>query len=192
MIETTDKYIIRVLQNKEIRIQLKQLNLNTNDVLAYLSPEEFNSYCKKGCPNYNQKWTCPPHCPSFINYTENYPKISLYLFYTSPKQFDFIKREDRALEAYNFIKEELQAFLHEIEPLNGKMIAANSCEICINCALIKGEKCHIPGKIRYNLVAFGFNVSKIMSDLFHHEIKWAGKNEIPEYVSSVGAILKKE
>ena len=192
MIETKNKYIIKTYQNNEIKIQFKKLDAATNEILAYLSPEEFNSYCKTGCPNYNQKWTCPPNCPPFIDYAKNYPKLNLYLFYTSPNQFDFISQKDRSLTAYNFIKEELQSYLSEIEPVNGKMIAANSCEICKICALIKGNQCHIPEKVRYNLVAFGFNVSKIMSDLFQHKIKWAKQNEPSEYVSSVGAILKEE
>ena len=67
------------------------------------------------------------------------------------------------------------------------MIAANSCKIC---GLISGKKCHIPEKMCCNLVAFGFNVGLIMSDLFQHKLKWAGKDQIPNFVSSVSAILR--
>lgn len=175
--------------NTQICIHYKQVELNKVDILPYLNPSEFNTYCKNGCPNHSQKWTCPPNCPSFENYAKDYSKISLLLFFTSPNQLKEV--EDKALHAYNFIKEELQSYLREIEPDNGKLIAANSCEICKTCRLVSGKKCHIPDEIRYNLVAFGFNVSQIMTDLFQHELKWANKNQIPDFVSSVGAILKK-
>jgi predicted metal-binding protein len=177
------------LNNTQITIHYKHIELKTIDILSYLNPKEFNAYCKNGCPNHSQKWTCPPNCPSFENYAKDYSKISLYLFYTSPNQLK--KVENKALSAYNFIKEELQSYLRQIEPSDGKMIAANSCEICKTCGLVSGKECHIPEKMRYNLVAFGFNVSQIMTDLFQHELKWATKDQIPDFVSSVGAILKK-
>ncbi|MFA9370811.1 MAG: DUF2284 domain-containing protein [Labilibaculum antarcticum] len=177
------------LNNTQITIHYKQLEINTIEILSYLNPTEFNAYCKNGCPNHSQKWTCPPNCPSFENYAKDYSKISLYLFYTSPNQLKEV--EDKALCAYNFLKEELQSYLRQIEPENGKMIAANSCELCTTCGLVLGKGCHIPDKMRYNLVAFGFNVSKIMTDLFQHELKWASKDQIPDFVSSVGAVLKK-
>lgn len=175
--------------NNPVTIHYKLLELNTSEILPYLNPKEFNAYCKDGCPNHFQKWTCPPNCPSFELYSNDYSIISLYLFYTSPHQFGEIN--DKALNAYNFIKEELQNFLRAEEPIKGKMIAANCCEICKTCGLVSGKDCHIPEKMRYNLVAFGFNVSQIMTDFFQHELKWATKNQIPDFVSSVGAILKK-
>ncbi|MBN2596978.1 DUF2284 domain-containing protein [Labilibaculum sp.] len=176
-------------RNSPITIHVKHLKLKTNEILSYLNPEKFNTYCQNGCPNHSQKWTCPPNCPPFTIYAQDYPNISLYLFFTSPHQIK--DGEDKALHAYNFIKEELQTYLREIELTEGKMIAANSCELCSTCGLVLGKECCIPDKMRYNLVAFGFNVSKIMTDLFQHELQWASKDQIPDFVSSVGAILKK-
>lgn len=69
------------------------------------------------------------------------------------------------------------------------MITANSCELCKTCKVTESKTCHIPDKMRYNLVAFGFDVSAITSDLFQHNIEWAKENKIPNIVSSVGAIL---
>lgn len=180
----------KIFNSNTIQIKCKQVEIEIDKILPYLNPKKFNSYCKDGCPNHSQKWTCPPNCPSFENYSKEFSMISLFLFYTEPSQFPNIESEERALQAYNFIKEELQKYLREIEPTNGKMIAANSCEICKTCGIVSGNKCHIPEKMRYNLVAFGFNVGKIMSELFQHELQWAEKNQLPEFVSSVGAILK--
>lgn len=179
----------KIHNNTPVIVHFKHIELKTTEILSYLNPTKFNSYCKSGCPNYSQKWTCPPNCPSFTTYAQEYPIISLYLFYTSPHQIK--DKKDKAMQAYNFIKEELQSYLRETEPTNGKMIAANSCEMCKTCKLVSGEKCHIPEKIRYNLVAFGFNVSQIITDLFQHKLEWATKDQIPKFVSSLGAILKK-
>nr|WP_320118802.1 hypothetical protein [uncultured Marinifilum sp.] len=49
----------------------------------------------------------------------------------------------------------------------------------------------MPEKIRYNLVAFGFNVSAIMNDLFQYELKWLDKDKTPDYISSLAAMLQK-
>ncbi|WP_171594531.1 DUF2284 domain-containing protein [Marinifilum caeruleilacunae] len=190
MIELCTDTIVKEFRNRKIEIQFKELEIAKADILPFLNKAEFNSYCIKGCPNHNEKWTCPPNCPDFEIYAQPFSKIKLFLFFSATKQFHFLSEENRSLESYNFIKEELQYFLREQEGTEGKMIAANSCEICSPCALNKGKKCYFPGKIRYNLVAFGFNVGKIMTDLFQHELKWAKENKIPEYVSSVGAILK--
>jgi len=177
------------LNNNSLTIHSKKVVIPTHEILSYLDPLKFNAYCKNGCPNYSQKWTCPPNCPPFEVYAKDFSHISLYLFYTSPHQLKDVDEENKALHAYEFIKEELQAFLRKIEPADGKMVAANSCELCKTCGIVLGKDCYIPERIRYNLVAFGFNVSKIMTDLFQHELKWAGKNHVPEFVSSIGAIL---
>ena len=179
----------KTLPNTAVKIHYKQIKLNKEHLSKYLNPNLFNSYCKNGCPNHSQKWTCPPFCPPFEEYSKNHTSISLYLLYTSPKQFIQFDEKDRSLSAYNFIKEELQSFLRKKELPNEKMIAANSCEFCKTCKVAEGKACHIPEKIRYNLVAFGFDVSAIMTDLFQHKIEWAKENKVPNMVSSVGAIL---
>lgn len=177
------------LDNTIVTIHYKQIKVSKEAILAYLKPREFNAYCENACPNHAQKWTCPPNCPPFEEYAKNYASISLYLFYTSPKQLLQITEKDRALRAYDFIKEELQSFLKKQELASEKMIAANSCEICPICKLTQGKACHIPEKIRYNLVAFGFNVNAIMKDLLQHQIEWAKENKVPDTISSLGAIL---
>ena len=190
MIEPATGVIVRKFQNRKIEIHCKELVIPITQILSYLDKNQFNSYCKKGCPNFKEKWTCPPNCPDFKEYSKSFKEIHLFLFNTSIGQFSFLPIENRSLEAYNFIKEELQSFLRDNEPKNGRMIAANSCEICSPCALSLGKKCYFPGKIRYNLVAFGFNVGSIMTELFQHQLQWSSEGENPEYVSSVGAILK--
>ncbi|WP_372753603.1 DUF2284 domain-containing protein [Labilibaculum sp.] len=182
-------YFQKEHNNHKIEIHYKQIELKKEELMPYLQADKFKDYCKNGCPNYAKKWTCPPHCPSFETYAQNYSKATIYLFYTSPHQFT--QAEDKAQEAYDFIKEELQTYLRKREPSDGKLIGANSCEICKTCKLVSRKECHLPEKKRYNLVAFGFHVSQIMTDLFQHELQWAKPNQIPDFVSSVGALLQK-
>lgn len=191
MIEVKADTIVKHFKNQKIEITRKALEIRKSEILPFLNKEEFNSHCRNACPNHNLKWTCPPNCPNFEDYSKSFSKIQLFLFVTSTKQFNFLSQEDHSLQAYNFTKEELQNYLRINEPIDGKIIAANSCEICTLCAICNGKSCYFPEKMRYNLVAFGFNVGKILTDLFQHELKWSTENIIPEYVSSVGAILKK-
>nr|WP_320118803.1 DUF2284 domain-containing protein [uncultured Marinifilum sp.] len=139
MHKTVNNQLIKTYRHKDILIEHKQLEIPTSEILTYLQPERFNSFCKEGCSNFNKKWTCPPNCPSFTEYTKVFPKITLHLFYTRTNQFDFVEAKNRGLEAYNFIKEELQSYLHNIESKNSIMIAANSCEMCSPCAIALGK-----------------------------------------------------
>lgn len=191
MIEVKTDTIVKHFKNRKIEMERNVLEIPKSEIFLFLNKEEFNSHCRNACPNHNRKWTCPPNCPNFEDYSESYSKIQLFLFVTSTKQFDFLPQEECSLEAYNFTKEELQNYLRINEPIDGKMIAANSCEVCATCSIINGKPCYFPEKMRYNLVAFGFNVEIILAELFQHELKWSAENIIPKYVSSVGAILKK-
>jgi len=179
-------------QDKSIQIQTQEIELPIVAILPYLNPEEFNAYCQTGCENFSKKWTCPPHCPSFMTYAADHTHIKLILYKTDCNQFSFINSEERALTAYNFVKDLLQQNLRKAEAEAERFIGPNSCEICTICKAASANACHLPHLIRYNLVAFGFNVSKIMEDLFQHQLEWAKAGQVPKHVSSVGAILLKK
>lgn len=179
-------------QEKEIQIESKEIELPIEAILPYLNPEEFNAYCQTGCENYANKWTCPPHCPPFMEYAADYTHIKLILYKTDCDQFAFIESEKRALTAYNFAKDLLQNKLRKREAEQERFIGPNSCEICTVCKAVQADTCHLPHLIRYNLVAFGFNVTKLMENLFQHKLEWAKAGQVPNHVSSVGAILFKK
>ncbi|RXQ93938.1 hypothetical protein EO244_10195 [Ancylomarina salipaludis] len=185
-------YISSHYQDKSIQIQTKEIELPIEAILPYLNPEEFNAYCQTGCENFSKKWTCPPHCPSFTAYAADHTHIKLILYKTNCDQFSFIDSEERVLTAYNFAKDLLQQNLRKAEAETERFIGPNSCEICTICKAASADACHLPHLIRYNLVAFGFNVSKIMEDLFQHQLEWAKAGQVPKHVSSVGAILLKK
>lgn len=188
--QAVDKPLIKTqFQNEDIRIDIKEIELPISAILPYLKPEEFNAYCQTGCENYSNKWTCPPHCPPFMEYAADHTHIKLILYKTDCHQFSFIDSEDRALTAYNFVKDLLQNNLRKIEAEQERFIGPNSCEICTVCKAAQANACHLPHLIRYNLVAFGFNVTNIMEDLFQHQLEWAKAGQVPNHVSSVGAIL---
>ena len=191
--QAVDKpHIKSKFQNKDIQIQTKEIELPIEAILPYLNPDEFNAYCQTGCENFSKKWTCPPHCPPFKEYATEHTHIKLILYKTDCDQFSFIKSEDRALRAYNFAKDLLQDNLRKSESENQRFIGPNSCEICTICKAAQEDACHLPHLIRYNLVAFGFNVTKIMEELFDHKLEWAKAGQVPNHVSSVGAILLKK
>lgn len=185
-------HIISKFHDKEILINMKEIELPIEAILPYWNPKEFNSYCQTGCDNFAKKWTCPPHCPPFKEYAAEYTHIKLILYKTDCDQFSFIESEERALTAYNFAKDLLQDNLRKRETEAERFIGPNSCEICTICRAAQANACHLPHLIRYNLVAFGFNVTMIMEDLFQHKLEWAKAGKVPNHVSSVGAILLKK
>jgi len=92
-------------QNTPIQIKTREVDLPLAEILPYLDPKEFNNYCQTGCNNFAKKWTCPPHCPSFLDYAADHTHIRLILYLTHCEQFSFIEPEERALTAYNFAKD---------------------------------------------------------------------------------------
>ncbi len=192
MLAVDRPHIKSKFQDKDIQIQTKEIELPIEAILPYWNPEEFNAYCQTGCENFSKKWTCPPHCPPFKEYAAEHTHIKLILYKTDCDQFTFLESEERALTAYNFAKDLLQDNLRKSERESQRFIGPNSCEICTICKAAQADTCHLPHLIRYNLVAFGFNVTKIMENLFQHELEWAKAGEVPNHVSSVGAILLKK
>ncbi|MUP16533.1 hypothetical protein DWB61_15525 [Ancylomarina euxinus] len=193
MMQAVDRpHIKSQFQDKDIQIQTKEIELPLEAILPYWNPEEFNAHCQTGCENFSKKWTCPPHCPTFMEYAADHTHIKLILYKTDCDQFSFIESNERALTAYNFAKDLLQKNLRNAEAETERFIGPNSCEICTICKAAQADACHLPHLIRYNLVAFGFNVTQIMEDLFQHKLEWAKAEQVPNHVSSVGAILFKK
>jgi predicted metal-binding protein len=72
-----------------------------------------------------------------------------------------------------------------------KALFAGSCRICPTgkCKKITGEPCISPEKVRPSLEAFGFDVSRISSELLNIEMKWSQNGILPEYFTLVSGFF---
>lgn len=180
----------------------------------YVNIDEFLECCK-ACPNYNRKWSCPPHDFDVINYWQQFNKLYLISSKITLTEESKVR---------NYDNEELIKVLHEallaeklklIEELfamekvyPGSMsLFAGSCGLCGDglmdngtCSRIEcnyelgGAKayCRHFDKMRYSLESLGGNVGATCSQLLGTELKWVEAGKLPPYFVLVAGLLTKD
>ena len=163
----------------------------------YQNQEKYIVYCRN-CPNYNNRWSCPPLSFDVNEYLNKYNWI-----YLIAKKIDLsaelIKRTDTVQKikqaTYDILwpeKSDLAEKLLSLEAIYPSSISlsAGGCSLCQNCARTTNEPCRFPNKMRYSLDSFGFDLSAITRDLLGYEIKWCN-DRLPDYYTLVHALLTK-
>ncbi|MFZ5989339.1 MAG: DUF2284 domain-containing protein [Bacillota bacterium] len=152
----------------------------------------FNKLCAKGCINYNNKWSCPPHSPAYSSYSKNYEHCLLLLFTCDLSQFNYVKTEYMKVKTSNSIlKSQSDRFSRFLEnELYGKMLSNGSCRLCKPCSKkVSADSCINPLKLRYSLESLGLNVEKISQDIFNHQLLWYKAKVCPTYSSVISGLL---
>lgn len=177
--------------NAEIIIKLKTIYTKANVLNKYEDKPAFDQLCAEGCPNYNNKWSCPPFSPSFSHISKNYSEAILLLLYCNLSQFNYIKTEYMKIKASNSILKatstKLTRFLEE--EVNGLALSSGSCRLCNSCNRKKGQECKKPNAVRYSMEALGLNVSLIAQELFNHSLLWYKDKAAPDYSTVVAGVL---
>ena len=74
----------KILINRTIYIEIKsRIFKNTEILIKYFEGERLAEACKKGCPNYGKKWSCPPLASPFLNIVKNYSHAVMLVFSTA-------------------------------------------------------------------------------------------------------------
>lgn len=174
-----------------IDIYLKATSTTAKELIIYEDKDYFTSNCEKGCPNYNNNWSCPPHSPIYTQYSQPYKYAVLFLLSCKNNQFDYIKSEYLKVEESNsvltFKMDELCRFL-EAE-LDGKMLSNGWCQLCETCSCKMGFSCIKPAEMRYSLQSLGLNVAQLATDYFNHDLLWFDNEKAPEYSTVIACIL---
>ncbi|MFW2503474.1 DUF2284 domain-containing protein [Clostridium diolis] len=181
--------------SKEIIITGKLAKTLTNNLLKYEYKDKFSQLCKDGCPNFGNKWACPPFSPSFSSYSKNYPYSYLVLLSCNISEFNYIKQEYMKLKASNSIlKSRSEKIMRSLENhFNGVMLSNGSCRLCKPCSCKKKlTSCNRPNLMRFSLESLGLDVSKISIDLLNHELLWYKNKRSPEYSTVVSCLLTKD
>jgi predicted metal-binding protein len=187
--------ILTKTPSAEIFINTKFLITESFNLLQYENKITFENLCKEGCPNYDNKWACPPYSPAYSSYSKGYSKIFLMLFFCTLNQFSYINSDFLKVKASNSIlKAKIEKYLRKLEIIyHGKMISNGSCRLCKPCNIKKFKsECKRPSEMRFSMESLGVNVEKISKDLFDHELLWYRNKKIPLYTSVVSGILTNE
>lgn len=175
-----------------IKIELYTKSTLSKNLIEYENKNYFSNLCKSGCVNYGNKWSCPPHSPTYSSYSKNYTHCLLILLTCDLSQFSYVKTEYMKIKASNSIlKSQSDRLCRFLEcNLNGKMISHGSCKLCKPCTKkTPTSNCKSPTNMRYSLESLGLNVEKISSDFFDHQLLWYKNKICPPHSSAVSCVL---
>ena len=162
---------------------------------TYYDPVTFHMCCS-GCPEYQKRWSCPPHMPDTRECFAGFSKA--YLIGVKVIYSELCRRESRQpgrLEAvrertYGAVKKtllELQLQLEGQYP-GASSIAAGRCEQCETCTRAQGKLCRKPHRMRYSFSAFCFDLGRIAERELNMPLKWCSDG-LPEYNVAIAALL---
>ncbi len=162
----------------------------TEYVARFRNSELFIQYCRE-CQNFGRSWACPPFDFNVDDMLRRFSRVSLlasrFVPYESCVDIDIFR--DTTLTDCKHIEE----FLLNAESESGgrAFINIGRCHHCgaDSCRRISGNKCLHPDKVRPSLEAYGFDVSRTLSDLFGLELKWSDNGMTPDYLVLVTGLF---
>lgn len=155
--------------------------------------------CCRACPNYGNKWSCPPYDFNPLDLWAEYKTLRLFGTKITLGEKSRLKNYDdpetRESLRGMFVAEKKKllgrVLALEKENTGSRALSAGSCDICRECAKKSGEPCRRSEKMRYSIEALGGNVGKTAEKLLGVEIKWAADGKLPGYFMLVCGILTK-
>ena len=157
----------------------------------YYQREILEQACKEGCPNYGNKWSCPPFSLPFKKIKGKYGKAILICLTTDMDQYLDIKNKYLAVKAANVtLKNSVEKIARDLEKrVNGYALLSGSCRLCRPCACKTGQSCRHPDQMRYSVEAAYLDVQKMCQDLLDFELLWYNNKVVPLYTSTVSLVL---
>ena len=167
--------------------------INTVDVgliARYLDKKTYDMLCETGCPNYRNKWSCPPYAPCYTDFVIPYKYIDVVMLQIRMQEFDYIKQDYLKIKAANSVlKSRIDKALRLSKNSEEFYISTGSCRLCKPCKRKLNENCAHPKERTYSFEALGINVSALTLDLFETELQWYKKKNLPGYTCVVGGLL---
>ena len=194
MLSVTIKFL-HMTPTANIEIHLRHSLVSSQSLNKYENKQLFDHLCKIGCPNYDNKWSCPPNSPNYIKYSQDFKYCLLLLMTCELSQLDYVKTEYMKVKASNAIlkskSDNLARYLETT--FSGKMLSNGSCRLCKPCTKkTSTNNCKHPSKLRYSLESLGLNVEEISSDFFNHKLCWYKNKISPPYSSVISGLLINE
>ncbi len=155
-------------------------------VSQYRDVATFEACCRQ-CPNYGNRWGCPPFDHDTLGELMQYERVLLVGIKIAPR--------DRKLpmdRVYDIMRPELERAnqrLIELEhQCHGMAFGfVGKCPHCGDepCARRDGKPCRHPDVVRPSLEAYGFNVSLTASQLLGIDMLWSSDGTVPRYLTLV-------
>ena len=182
---------------------MSEKNYDCEEVVAVVDRDRYVSEfrdvptfeaCCKACPNYGNRWGCPPFDHDTLQDLQPYDKVMLIGAKITPH--DPKMPMDRVYEIMRPELERLNERLLNLEREKGGMAFGfvGKCPYCNDepCARRQGLPCRHPDVVRPSLEAYGFNVSETASKLLGIDMVWSSGKTIPRYLTLVCGLFYNE
>jgi len=155
-------------------------------IKGFRDTETFEEYCRQ-CPNYGNRWGCPPFDHDTLQDLLPYSKVMIVGVVLTPHDTKLPMSQ-----VYDLMLPELERLnkhLLELEKKSGGKAFGfvGKCQYCgdASCARIQGHPCRHPDLVRPSLEAYGFNMIKTASELLGIDMLWSNDDRIPKYLTLV-------
>jgi predicted metal-binding protein len=184
-------YLHKSYKLKSTAVEILITCMPSSSMQNYLNPDYFSSLCQQQCKNYNAKWSCPPHSPTYTKYAIAYKNIIILTVYMKLDYFYNVRNKYTRIKAANSIlKSRAEKIIRYLSSKhNSKYISTGSCRLCKPCRCKLNEPCKHPELMGYSFEALGINVEQLCLDLFDHKLLWYKDKIVPEYTSVVVGVL---
>lgn len=143
----------------------------------------------KACPNYGNRWACPPYTTDSLCVWLKYDVMHMMIrvIYPDPDMTE--------AEAIAMVDRERQKFSDELLEMeagraNVVSLAAGPCMRCgENCTRREKKICRMPQKVRFSIESLGGNVTALMDKYFGRSMLWMKDGKVPEYFVLAGGLL---
>lgn len=199
-IDKLSHIFINFVRKKDVDAMIKEKDYDVEDAAAIVTREQyvknfrdvatFEACCRE-CPNYGNRWGCPPFDHDTLGDLLRYEKVLIAGAKITPHDVRMPLEQ-----VYDLMRPELHRFNHrllELEKQSSGMAFGfvGKCEYCGNvpCARVHGEPCRHPEVVRPSLEAYGFNVSKTSSEILGIDMVWSKGKNMPRYLTLVCALF---
>lgn len=111
------------------------------------------------CPDYGQRWSCPPYKMSSLDFWRRHKQIWLWGYVLTPLPDTSLSS---LISSSKVEKSRLLDFLLELEAENpGSLaVAPDCCRLCTQCTRPAKKPCQHPDKMRYAMASMGCDTAK--------------------------------
>lgn len=178
------------MKNK-YKIENFTAEISVDDYIAgFRNESRFLELCKQCC-NYGNSWGCPPFDFDTEAFLCQYKFAHLMATKITPEDKDIPIADTQKFILPERIRIERELLEMEKEYGGRSFAYVGKCLYCQDegCTRKCGKKCRHPDKVRPSLEAFGFDISKTLSELFGIELLWGTDGKLPKYLVLVSGFF---
>ena len=158
----------RIRMNKQSYAQEKLKECGFDEILIIKTDkitfdEQVYTQCRRNtCKCYNKNYACPPLNGTF---EQNKMRVLKYQNAIIACKIMSIATSAEYRKTQSIIPEIIKKLRNQLEDKGYKILGEGPCDICEECAAIKGDKCRFPDRIRYSMEGSAIDVVKTSMDL---------------------------